>query len=124
MSSKVKMGIRILFGVFCIIFGANKFANFLPPFEIAGDGGVLMGIYFSSGFFFLIGALEFLGGLALVTNKFFPLALTILTAIMFNAIVFHILHDPAGIGGAALGLILSLTLVVLNKDRFSQVLSA
>ena len=122
MNSKVTMGIRILFGLFCLIMGINKFANFLPPFEIPGDGGTLIGIYITSGFFSLIGVLEILGGLALLTNKFVPLALTFLTAIMFNAFIFHMLHDIANIGGAVVGLGLSLVLVFLHRKRFSELL--
>lgn len=124
MNSKVKMGLRILFGLFCILFGVNKFLNFLPAFEIPGDGGTLLGIYVSSGFFSLIGVLEILGGLALVTNKFVPLGLTFLTAIMFNAFIFHLLHDVGNIGGAVVGLGLSLVLVFLYKGRFSELLKA
>ena len=124
MNSKLTMGLRILFGLFCILFGVNKFANFLPAFEIAGDGGTLIDIYISSGFFSIIGVLEILCGLALLLNKFVPLALTFLVAIAFNAFLFHLLHDIAGIGGAVVALGLSLAVVFLNKDRFSQLLKA
>ena len=124
MNEKVVMGIRILFGIFCLIFGLNKFFGFIPFPPMEGDAAALMGIYASSGFFKLIGVLEVLGGLALILNKYVPLALTILIAIMFNAFIFHILHDLAGIGGAALGMILGLILVYANKDRFSDLLGA
>jgi len=123
MNGKIIMGVRILFGIFCIIFGLNKFLNFLPMPPIAGDGGDLMNIYFSSGFMNLVGVLEVLGGLALLINKFVPLSLTILAAIMFNALVFHVLHDMGGIGGAAFGCILTSVLVYANRDRFSGILS-
>jgi len=82
------MGLKILFGVFCLVFGINKFAGFLPMPDIPGDGGKLMTIYGTSGFMTIIGILEILGGLALISGKFVPLALTILTAIMFNALFF------------------------------------
>ena len=124
MNAKVAMGIRILFGVFCLIFGINKFIGFMPFPEIPGDGGTLMGIYATSGFMKIIGVLEILGGLALLINKYVPLALTILVAIMFNAAVFHGLHDIKNIPGAILGLVLGLVLVYVNKDRFSDLLSA
>jgi len=124
MSSKVNMGLRIFLGLFFLVFGINKFANFLPPFELSGDGEILFGIYISSGFLSIIGVLEILGGLALILNKFVPLALTFLVAIAFNAFLFHLLHDKAGIGGAVIALTLSLVLVFLNKDRFSQLLKA
>lgn len=124
MNEKVTMGVRILFGIFLLIFGLNKFIGFLPMPPIEGDGGTLMGIYASSGFFTIIGVLEILGGIALLLNKFVPLALTFMTAIMFNAFLFHALHDMGGIGGAVLGMILSLILVYANKDRFKDLLSA
>ncbi len=124
MNSKVTMGLRILFGIFCLVFGLNKFLNFLAFPEIPGDGGTLMGIYFTSGFLKIIGVLEILGGIALLANKFVPLALIIMTAIMFNALLFHALHDPANIAGAVLGYVLSLALVYAHKERFQSLLSA
>jgi len=57
-------------------------------------------------------------------NKYVPLSLTFTVAIMFNAFLFHALHDMAGIGGAVLGMILGLLLVYIHKDRFSDLLSA
>ena len=62
MNEKVVMGIRILFGIFCLIFGLNKFLNFIPFPPLEGDAAALMGIYASSGFFKIIGILEVLGG--------------------------------------------------------------
>lgn len=124
MNPKITMGIRILFGLFCLIFGINKFANFMAFPTIPGDGGTLMGIYATSGFMKIIGVLEIIGGLLLLVGKYVPLALTFMIAIMFNAAIFHALHDPANIVGALLGLILGLVLVYAYKDRFSSLLSA
>lgn len=124
MNEKVVMGIRILFGLFCLIFGLNKFLGFIPFPPLEGDAATLMGIYAGSGFFKIIGVLEILGGLALLVGKYVPLALTILIAIMFNAFIFHGLHDMGGIGGAALGMILGLILVYAYKDKFKDLLSA
>lgn len=124
MNPKIIMGLRIVFGLFCLIFGVNKFAHFLAFPEIPGDGGTLMGIYATSGFMKIIGVLEIIGGLLLLVGKYIPLALTFMIAIMFNAAVFHALHDPPNIVGALLGLVLGLALVYAYKDRFSSLLSA
>jgi len=83
------MGLRILFGIFCLVFGLNKFIGFLPMPVIEGDGGVLMGIYATSGFLNIIGVLEILGGVALLANKFVPLVLTVMCAIMCIAFLIH-----------------------------------
>ncbi len=124
MNPKIKLGLRILFGIFMLIFGINKFAHFMPFPPIPGDGGTLMGIYATSGFLSVIGILEILAGLAILVDKFAPLAITIAVAIMFNAFLFHALHDIANIGGAVVGLVLSLALVYAYKDRFTSLLSA
>jgi len=124
MNAKVVMGIRILFGVFCLVFGLNKFLGFMPFPPIPGDGGTLMTIYATSGFMKIIGVLEIIFGLALILGKFVPMALTVLGAIMFNAFLFHALHDIGNIAGAVLGCILSLVLVYAYKDRFSSIFSA
>lgn len=123
MNPKITMVLRILFGLFCLIFGINKFAHFLQFPAIPGDGGTLMGIYASSGFMKLIGILEILGGLALIIGRYVPLALIVMIGIMFNATVFHALHDIGGIAGAAVGLILGLVLVYALKTRFLSILS-
>lgn len=124
MNPKVTMGIRILFGLFCLIFGLNKFIGFIPIPAIPGDGGTLMGIYATSGFMKIIGVLEILFGLALILGKFIPLSLIIMGAIMFNAFVFHALHDMGGIGGSVLGVVLNLILVFAYKDKFKGLFSA
>ena len=124
MSDKLTMAVRLLLGLMMLIFGINKFLNFLPMPEIPGDGGTLMGIYFTSGFMSIIGILEIVFGLALLLNKYVPLALTFIVAILFNAFIFHALHDMAGIGGAAVGLAMSLYLVYAYKVRFLSLLSA
>ena len=107
-----------------ITFGLNKFLHFIPFPPIEGDGGTLMGIYMTSGFFTLIGVLEIIFGLALVLGKFVPLALTFIIAMLFNGAVFHALHAPEGIVGALVGLVLSLVLVFAYKDRFSEIFKA
>jgi len=124
MNATVFKILRILLGIFMVALGLNKFFGFIEIPNPPGDGGELMRIYITSGFLKLIGVLEFLGGIALLVNKFVPLALTIITAIMFNAVVFHALHDPAGIGGAVVALLLSLALIYAEKKRFSSILSS
>jgi len=124
MNPKLNMAIRILLGLFMLIFGLNKFIGFIPVPAISGDGATLLGIYKSSGFMSIIGVLEIIAGFALIIGKFIPLATIITTAIMFNAFVFHALHDMGGIGGSALGMILSLLVVLGYRKQFTQIFTA
>jgi|TARA_B110000879_G_C11174075_1_gene515057 uncharacterized membrane protein YphA (DoxX/SURF4 family) len=124
MNQKATMIIRILVGLMMVIFGANKFLNFMPqPTEVPEQMGVLMGLLMSSPFMSIVGVLEVLGGLGLLLNKFVPLSLTVLIAILLNAALFHLFFDPANVIGAAVFLVLSLVLVYGHIDRFSSLLS-
>ncbi len=121
---KLTLAIRVLLGLLMFVFGLNKFLDFMPPLVIPGDGGTLIGIYFASGFMKIIGSLEVVFGLALLLNKYVPLALTFLIAILFNATIFHMLHDLPNIAPAIGGLLMGLYLVYAHKVRFISLLSA
>lgn len=123
MQATVYRILRLLLGLFMVIIGLNKFLGFIEIPQPADDGGELMQVYMTSGFLQFVGVLQMLGGSALLVNRFVPLALTFLTAIMLNATIFHLLHDPLGSGPAALCLIACMVLVYDNRPIFSQLLS-
>ncbi len=124
MNSKVTLVIRILLAAFMLLFGINKFAQFMPFPPVPGDGGTLMDIYISSGFMGVVGALEIVAGLALLAGKFIPISLTVIIAIMVNATLFHVFHDPATVMGSVIGLVLGVVLVFAYKDKFGTYLNA
>ena len=124
MNPKIATAARILFGLLCLLFGIDKFVPFLEVPPIPGDGGELMRIYAKSGFLKIIGGLEILGGLALLANKFIPLAVIVLLAIMFNALIIHLLYDPINSVGAIAGLIMGFILIYSEKERFAALFSA
>ncbi len=124
MSSKVEMVLRIFFALSLFVFGLNKFLYFIPTPPMGGTAEELMNIYVASGFMKMIGGLEILAGIGFLFNKFVPLSLTIMIAIIFNAVVFHLLHDMAGLTPALVSLLLLLLLAYYNKSRFTNLLSA
>lgn len=124
MNDKVKTGLRIFFGVICVVFGLNPFLNFMPMPPMPGDAGTLMDIYHSSGFMKFISVFQILGGLGLIFGKYIGISLAFLVAIFFNATIFHAFHDMAGIGMAAFIFAFSLFLAYLNKEHFSSLFKA
>lgn len=124
MTSKIALSVRILFALSLLVFGLNKFLFFIPSSPLDGSAGELLTIYVESGFMKIIGALEVIGGFSLLVKKFVPLSLTILVAIMFNAVVFHLLHNMSGLGNAVGALAFALLNVYFNKSKFSSLLSA
>ncbi len=90
--------VRILLGLVFVVFGSNAFLHFIsmppPPQGLAGD---YVRVFIASGYVYVIGGLQVLGGLLLLIGRFVPLGLTILGAIIFNILVFHILMAPEGL---------------------------
>ena len=89
--------VRVLLGLTFFVFGLNGFFNFLPaPKEAMPEGamtfiGALMGTKYM---FPLVKGVEVLAGALLLSNRFVPLALTLLAPIVVNIVAFHTLLTP------------------------------
>jgi putative oxidoreductase len=123
--NKVTLIIRLVFGVMLVIFGSNKFIGFLPEPEITGAAATYLGGLAASGFTFkVIGLIEVLVGIALLANKYVPLALILMAPISVNIFLYHVLLDlpnsPVGIAVFAFNLILLFS----HKKSYDTLLSA
>ncbi|SHH26563.1 DoxX family membrane protein [Winogradskyella jejuensis] len=123
MNSKVFTVLRLLLSVFILVFGVNKFANFLPMPELNPEAGAYFGALSSSKTLALVGIIEIVAGLALLLNKFGALLALILMSISVNAVLFHAVLDPAGIAGAAVLLILNIAVLYGYKDKYKPLLN-
>ena len=124
MNPKVIMILRLLLGAMMLLFGVDKFFQFLNVPPIPGDGGILMEIYARSGFLTILGVLETLAGIALLVNRFVPIALIITIAILFNATLIHLMYDPQNVIAALLGMIIGIVLVFSDRERYGSLFSA
>ena len=124
MNPKVIMILRLLLGAMMLLFGVDKFFQFLNVPPIPGDGGILMEIYARSGFLTILGVLETLAGIALLVSRFVPIALIITIAILFNATLIHLMYDPQNVIAALLGMIIGIVLVFSDKERYGSLFSA
>jgi uncharacterized membrane protein YphA (DoxX/SURF4 family) len=123
MNSKVFMVLRIILGIFILVFGVNKFGNFLPMPELNAEAGAYFGALTSSKTMLLVGIVEIIAGLALILDKFGALFAIILMSISVNAFLFHAVLDPGGIGGAAVLLVLNIAVLYGYKDKYKALLS-
>ena|SRR6056300_1776638 len=122
MNSKVTMVIRVLLGLGMFVFGLNKFVGFMPM-ELADDMNTLLSVL-KSPYLVFIGVLEMACGLLLIIKKYVGLALTFITAIVFNASFWHLAYDDAANGVFAfVFLALALVLVNAHKSKFSGIWS-
>ncbi len=124
-NGKVILGMRIILGLILVIFGANKFLNFMPMPPLPAQAADFFGALMKSGYIMpLVGIVELIAGVLLLTNKYVPIALLILAPISVNIIAFHVVLAPAQIGAAALVGILNVLLLFAYKDRFNGVLAS
>lgn len=123
MNATVFKVIRIIFGVLLVIFGANKFFNFMPaPEEIPEPVMNYMVALTSTKTLELVGIVEVVAGLAFVFNKFGGLLAIILMSVSVNAVLFHVFLGPADIAGAIVLLILNIVMLVGYKEQYKPML--
>jgi putative oxidoreductase len=115
---------RVLLGLVFVVFGSNAFLHFIPmPPLPEGVTGEYLHAFFASGYVYVIGGFQFIGGVLLLIGRFVPLGLTILGAIIVNIWAFHILMapEPAGLAPAILVTILELFLVWRYREAFAGI---
>ena len=122
MNSKVFLVLRILLGLFVLVFGANKFLDFLPPPEVGDAAMNYFGALAGTQTLTLVAIVEVLAGLALIFNKFGALMSVILMSVSVNAVLFHATLEPGGIGPAVALLILNVLMLVGYKDKYQEML--
>jgi putative oxidoreductase len=125
MNSKVFMVLRIVLGLFVLVFGANKLypGGFLSMPEMSADAGTYFGALVSTKTLMLVAIIEVVSGLALILNKYGALMSVILMSISVNAVLFHLTLDPGGIGGAAVLLVLNIVVLYGYKDNYKALLA-
>jgi putative oxidoreductase len=114
---------RILLGLAFVVFGVFPFLTFLPqPPPPPGLAGDYVRVFIASHYAQVIGAMQLLSGLMLLSGKFVPLGLTILAAILFNIWAFHLLMEPAGIVPGAVATLLWAVVFSRYRESFAGIL--
>ena len=122
MNPKVLLGARILLGLFMVVFGANKFAGFIPDPELDGEALAYFMSIGNAHVLDVVGVFEIITGLMFISGRYMGLALIINAPMAFNALLFHITLDPAGSGGAAVWSVLCIVVFIGIKDKFREIL--
>jgi putative oxidoreductase len=111
---------RVLLGLIFVFFGSNGFLQFLPmPPLPPGLAGEYLHAFFASGYVYVIGGFQVIGGLLLLIGRFVPLGLTILAAIIANIWIFHTLLMPEGFAPAIVVTVLELFLIWRYREAFA-----
>ena len=115
---------RILLGLLFTVFGLNGFLHFIPMPPPQGVAGQFMGAMFVSHYLIPIFALQTIGGVLLLANRFVPLALTLLAPIIVNIILYHLTMDLKGLGLALVTVALWAVLIYRERATFAGLLAA
>ena len=106
------------------VFGLNGFLHFLPQPPMPAGALPFLGGLAGAGYFFpLLKATEIAAGVLLLSNRFVPLALTLLAPIVVNIAAFHVFLAPSPIMVAFL-LAAEIYLAWVYRQAFRGVLAA
>jgi putative oxidoreductase len=115
---------RYLLGLIFVVFGLNGFLNFIPqppiPNPLAVQFLTAVSQSHFAAFFF---AVQVLGGLLLLSGFFVPLALTLLAAVLYNILAFHLTLLP-GIGPGLVSCVLWVLVFLQYRESFNGIFSA
>lgn len=122
---KAKTAVRLALGAIFTVFGLNGFLHFIPAPAPSGLAAVFVGGLGASGYFFpLLKGTEVVAGLFLLSNRFVPLALTLLAPIVVNIVAFHAFLAPSGMVLPLLITALGLYLAYTERAVFAPILKA
>ena len=108
---------RFLLGFIFLVFGLNGFLHFIPMPPPSGVAGQFLGSMFVTKYLLFVFAIQLIGGVLLLINRYVPIALTILGPIIVNILLFHSLMNRDG-------LVLALVVTILWAVVFASVRSA
>lgn len=123
----VNIILRIVLGLLLVVFGLNKFFGYMPDFEFGSYLGAKA--FFDSltatGYMWpLVGGLEVIVGLLLVTKKAVPAALLALLPISINIVLFHAVLDPPHIAPALVVALLNAYFIYINRKYYKPLITA
>ena len=103
---------RFLLAVIFTVLGLNGFLQFM------------LGQVSVSNYLLVIFALQLISGVLLLINRYVPLALTILSPIMMNVLLYGVLMNPAGFGFALFVALLWVVVLVSVRSAFAGIFEA
>jgi uncharacterized membrane protein YphA (DoxX/SURF4 family) len=115
---------RLVLGLVFTVFGLNGFFGFLPQPPLPEEAGSFLAALGATGYLFpMIKGIEVLAGIALLSNRFVPLALILLAPIVVNIAAFHLVLAPGSLGLIIAIVGLGLYLAWAHRDAYRGVLA-
>jgi putative oxidoreductase len=121
---KIPLVARTLLGLAFTVFGLNFYLHFLPQPAPPPDAGAFLGALVAGKILSVTKPIEIASGLALLGNRFVPLALTLLAPIEIAILTYHSVFDPTGLPVIAVLIALTIYLAWAYRAAFAPMLRA
>lgn len=111
----------VLFGIGMIVFGLNKFYNFIPMPKMSQEEIALFEAFGKIGWLMpLVAIAEIAGGFLSIFPKTRTLGALILLPVVVGILAHHVHHDPKGLPiGIAFGLV-NIWILFENKKKLAK----
>ncbi|MEY4615051.1 MAG: hypothetical protein RJB66_11 [Pseudomonadota bacterium] len=124
MKNKITLGARVLLGLLFAVFGLNGFLHFLPMPPMAEEAGKAIGGLFGLSYMLpMVKGIEVIAGIALLAGLYVPLALLLLSPIVVNIFLFHVVYTPADSAMSIVIVILQSLAALGVWEKFKPVLA-
>ncbi|MGH7884099.1 MAG: hypothetical protein ACRENO_00230 [Thermodesulfobacteriota bacterium] len=126
MKKSIDLVLEKSFGLIFLILGTSGFHKFLPFINLdrfIPELHPFMQILTDSGYFYVVKAIEVTAGTLIVFNRYIPLALTLITPVIVNIILYHIFIDPRNWGMAPYIVLADIYLIRKNWFYFKLILN-
>ncbi len=114
---------RILLGLLFVFAGVFAFIPFTPPPQ-PGLAGQFQDVFFASHWVKFVEVVELIVGVLLLINRYVPLALVALAAILANILFFHLAMQPQGIVPGLIATVLWFLVAWRHRASFAPLLAA
>lgn len=122
--SKIPAVARTLLGLAFLVFGLNFWLHFLPQPAPPPDAGAYLGALFGAKLLTIVKVVEVGAGLALLSNRFVPLALALLAPVEIGILHFHAVYEPGSLPLPLVLVALTVYLAVAYRAAFAPMLRA
>src|SRR5687768_14357396 len=112
------MGLLFVFGAVAYFFNLVEAPPMEGPIKTFNEGLAASGYFFT-----LLKVTELVCAILLLTGRFVPLALVILTPIIINIFMVHLLLDRAGLPIAIFVVLADIFLAYYHRDAFKPLLT-
>lgn len=125
MKTKINTIVSIVFGLGLLVFGLDKFFEFIPHNHVMDEDLVAAFTGLMANKFILptVGVVEAVSGILLITNTYRTLALLLMVPVTYGIIAFHLAVDLEGIMPGLIVAILHIYLLISKRKALTNLIT-